>query len=270
MKRKFRAVLSNEITAATKRNLRRSITAATYNGFDESEFDEDQLQQIREGLEEGLDISWYADPKYYYSEMRYIRFGLEEGLDVSIYADPKFDDGQMYEIFVGLLHGLDVSTYADPKFNNAQMRMIRYGLEDGIDVSQYADPKYTAGQMERIVRAARRRTRGATNQWASIKSELESEQEDGIDSIYEGTHAGEYLTNVQKEVEDSLDVWLEPSVQAGVGSIYFYSTEDDSDVGQPYDYQDFNMDIIELALDSATKAEYKKRYKSYLESIINR
>lgn len=199
--------------------------------------------------------------------MRYIRSGLEEGLDVSIYADPKFDDGQMYEIFVGLLNGLDVSIYADPKFNNAQMRMIRYGLEDGIDVSQYADPKYTAGQMERIVRDAKRRTRGATTQWASIKSELESEQEDGLDSIYEGTHAGEYLTSVQKGVEDSLNVWLEPSVQAGVGSIYFYSTEDDSDVGEPYDYQDFNIETIDLALASKSEKDFKNKYKKI--SAIN-
>lgn len=34
--------------------------------------------------------------------MEQIRFGLEDGLDVSVYADPEFDFEQMREIRIGL------------------------------------------------------------------------------------------------------------------------------------------------------------------------
>ena len=45
--------------------------------------------EIRQGLEDGLDVSWYAKPEFDYQQMEQIRLGLEEGLDVSYYANPK-------------------------------------------------------------------------------------------------------------------------------------------------------------------------------------
>ena len=54
--------------------------------------------------------------------MREICCGLEHGVDIAVYADPKrFDAGQMYEIRRGLEHEVDVSAYADPKFDCEQM-----------------------------------------------------------------------------------------------------------------------------------------------------
>ena len=73
------------------------------------EFDSSQMEQIRYGLEDGLDISKYADPKFDWEQMKEIRLGLKEGLDVSKYTDPKFDGEQMLEISLGLECGLDVS-----------------------------------------------------------------------------------------------------------------------------------------------------------------
>ena len=64
-------------------------------GNDMAELDEWQMEEIRLGLKNGLDVSIYADPKFDVWQMREIRQGLQDGLDVSIYADPKFDDGQM-------------------------------------------------------------------------------------------------------------------------------------------------------------------------------
>lgn len=107
-----------------------------------------QLDQIKEGLRSGVDVSIYADPKFEFRQMREIRLGLEEGLDVSLYADPKFESGQMLVIRRGLEDGLDVSVYADPQFNWSQMNEIRKGLESGVDVSTYADPKYHFEEME--------------------------------------------------------------------------------------------------------------------------
>lgn len=40
--------------------------------------------------------------------------GLEEGLDVSTYTNPKFSPGQMHQILEGLREGLDVSDLLHP------------------------------------------------------------------------------------------------------------------------------------------------------------
>ena len=113
-------------------------------------YNSQQMYEIQCGLEAGVDVSIYADPKYDFSQMCEIRKGLEAGVDVSIYADPKYSFDQMSEILEGLKLNLDVSKYADPRFDWCQMRMIRDGLETGLDVSKYADTKYHFFQMQDI------------------------------------------------------------------------------------------------------------------------
>ena len=83
-----------------------------------------------------------------FEQMGQIRLGLEAGIDVSKYANPKLSDKQMEEIRWGLESGIDVSAYADPKFNDEQMEQIRLGLEAGIDVSKYADPYFNWIEMD--------------------------------------------------------------------------------------------------------------------------
>ena len=63
-------------------------------------------------------------------QMKEIREGLEDGLDVSIYADPKFDDYQMTELRLGLWHGIDASTYANPEYSALEMSEKRIELEN--------------------------------------------------------------------------------------------------------------------------------------------
>lgn len=172
--RKFTAIPGNGIFARSRVANTQTITAAAkeyeYNGkmYDKhqmAEIDEGldkgldvsvyanprysrkQMAQIRMGLESGVDVAVFANPRYNANVMEQIREGLESGVDVSIYADPKYDADQMEQIRIGLEEGLDVSVYADPKFNEDQMRWIRYGLGDGLDVSIYADPKFHEYQM---------------------------------------------------------------------------------------------------------------------------
>lgn len=44
----------------------------------------------------------YADPNFLWLQMYEIRNGQEDGVDVSIYADPKFSWRNIFEIRVGL------------------------------------------------------------------------------------------------------------------------------------------------------------------------
>ena len=61
-----------------------------------------QQEEILEGLEKNLDVSFYAKKEFTCYKMEQIRLGLEEGFDVSIYANPKYTWKQMEEIRLGL------------------------------------------------------------------------------------------------------------------------------------------------------------------------
>lgn len=117
-----------------------------------SHFDIDQQQEIKEGLQAGLDVSVYAKPEFYAIQMRQIRLGLMAGLPVGIYASDKYDWFQMEEIRLGLEHKIDTNKYADPSVPFDTMRQIREGLEHGIDLS--AAGKLPAGELRELRMAA--------------------------------------------------------------------------------------------------------------------
>ena len=48
------------------------------------------MLEIRYGLEEELDVSWYAKPEFDWEQMRLIRGGIKEGIDPVIYAKPEY------------------------------------------------------------------------------------------------------------------------------------------------------------------------------------
>ena len=109
-------------------------------------FNSDQMNEIRIGLEEGLDVSKYIQlsphghPIYAGYEMSEIREGLAQDLDISQYnqldpqGHPIFVGSQMHEIRKGLEQGLDISQYTQlnhkghPIYNAYQMHEIRIGL----------------------------------------------------------------------------------------------------------------------------------------------
>ena len=117
-----------------------------------SHFGIDQQQEIKEGLQAGLDVSVYAKPEFYAIQMRQIRLGLMAGLPVGIYASDKYDWFQMEEIRLGLEHKIDINKYADPSVPFDTMRQIREGLEHGIDLS--AAGNLPAGKLREFRMAA--------------------------------------------------------------------------------------------------------------------
>ncbi|SHN87926.1 hypothetical protein [Desulfitobacterium chlororespirans] len=94
--------------------------------IDENLFDRFQLSRIRQGLNQGLDVSLYANPKFSLEQMLQIQQGLIHGIDVSIYAKPEYDELQMEQILSGLVAGEDISDYADPSYSATEMALIRY------------------------------------------------------------------------------------------------------------------------------------------------
>lgn len=79
--------------------------------------DNDQLTQIKAGIDSDADISIYADSWVKAGEMYQIRLGLEAGLDVTSYINKRLNENQMREIRLGLKNGVDVSVYASIDVN---------------------------------------------------------------------------------------------------------------------------------------------------------
>ena len=95
-----------------------------------NQFNEEQQDQILDGLEKKLDVSWYAKPEFDEYQMNVIKCGLEGNLNVSIYANPEFSDTQMNQIRFGLLD-LDetkVLVYAKLEIELVEMIQMRLAL----------------------------------------------------------------------------------------------------------------------------------------------
>lgn len=103
----------------------------------EAGFDRDQIAEIMDGVNAGLDVSVYAKKDFFAIQMRQIKLGMLENLSVDEYTDPAYDWFQMEEIRKGLSKKVDISLYAFPNIPYDKMREIRKGLEAGINLSGY-------------------------------------------------------------------------------------------------------------------------------------
>ena len=88
--------------------------------------DINKMREKQASVKEGLEYDKVHD--FDDLQMEEIRKGLANGLDVSVYAKPEFDNRQMEEIRQGLVCELDVSVYAKPELSWKQMEEIRRGL----------------------------------------------------------------------------------------------------------------------------------------------
>ena len=96
-------------------------------------FSSGQMEQIRLGLEEGIDVSSYADP--FIDAVRMKEERLKAG-NKNTDESEQLNELQSQEILLGLESGVDVSLYADPRYTFRQMEQIRIRLEKGVDPSE--------------------------------------------------------------------------------------------------------------------------------------
>lgn len=111
-------------------------------------FDIGQLEKIRQGLESGLDVSWYTSVKYDWFQMEEIRKGLAKGLDVSVYAKPELSYDKMRQIRKALKAGVDVSVYQN--LEAGYIRQIRKAKQSKVDIFSYIEEGYEPDQLEEI------------------------------------------------------------------------------------------------------------------------
>ena len=93
--------------------------------YDVEIFSPPQLNQIRIGIDHGVDVSFYDNADMTFRQMREIRIGLEQKLDVSFYANKYYRDKQMREIRLGLMERLDVLAYARLVYSLTDMQNKR-------------------------------------------------------------------------------------------------------------------------------------------------
>ena len=133
-----------------------------------------QMEEIRKGLLQGLDVKKYANKAIPFEKMREIRKGLEEQLDLTIYLEysakmiriirksilsnvdimPFIEEGydtlQLSYIRESLSKNINIEPYISKKIRGTAIREIMLGLEEGLDVTPYAKSIYSWQQMREI------------------------------------------------------------------------------------------------------------------------
>ncbi len=162
-----------------------------------SNFTEDQLDEIQLGIKDGVDVSLYAKENLLAIQMRQIRLGLLSGVMVSKYNDPKFDWFQMEEIRIGLENHIDVDKYCSPEIPYMKMRQIRKALMLGIDLTSQLDKN------------------------ADVLRQIRKAVVSGIDIskyVNQGYNAGQ-LAEIRKGIEKGLDIEDYVAIEYRGGSI---------------------------------------------------
>lgn len=77
----------------------------------------------------------------------------------------------------------------------------------------------------------------------------------------------EFLDGVCLSVEEKMGLYVEPSVQGGQGGVWIYDKDTNETLVENHDYETFNEEIIDLAINSSSKKEFITKYKNYLEGL---
>lgn len=112
-----------------------------------------------------------------------------------------------------------------------------------------------------------RRIVASVDDWDTVIDGLQDELDRYSDPIDLQTEYGSLLIGICEEVEKELGVWLEPSIQLGQGGLLVFDANDN--VVADCDYENFNSDVIDLALTADSESEFKKKYKDFLHYLMD-
>lgn len=98
-----------------------------------SGFTRDQIDEIKEGIEEGLDVTCYTRNEFLAIQMRQIRLGLEQGMNLSTYKH--LDAGVLKQMRLAVLGKINIVPYIVGGDDAEQLEAIREAMEKEIDLS---------------------------------------------------------------------------------------------------------------------------------------
>lgn len=102
-----------------------------------------QKLEILKGINNGVDVSKYANIKFNGNQMEQLRICEELGLNVDCILDEDIPYTLMNRIINSMALGLDIEPYLDGRFTSYQLEVIIEGLEDHLEVSKYAKEEYS-------------------------------------------------------------------------------------------------------------------------------
>ena len=112
--------------------------------------------------------------------------------------------------------------------------------------------------MKRWIHASEERNWPAPEDWEYVETDEDMEE------MWD-----KYLCRPEEAVSKELQIFLEPSVQGGMGEMFIYDESgEDRFESFDVDFQDWNEREIQMAVDSKDEVEYKAKFKSYVENLI--
>ena len=105
--------------------------------LENSEYMQEQNQEILLGKEEGLDVSLYSNPEFNWLQMEQIRMGIKDKVDVASYADPLYSYETMKQIRLSFYSSTDLKPYLERGFADDELEQIRLALEDGLPIDNW-------------------------------------------------------------------------------------------------------------------------------------
>ena len=109
-----------------------------------------QIEQLKIGKSEGLDIRIYANPSISAESMKELRLGMKQGLNVRPLAHPDFKPQAIKFYIMELKDGIDIKQFLNPAYDIEQLSSLSLAVELGLDISKMANPKLNANEMEEI------------------------------------------------------------------------------------------------------------------------
>lgn len=108
-----------------------------------------QINQLKLGKENGVDIKIFGNNKLSADQMKEIRLALECGINAKPFADPAYSVSAMKALRLNAKYGVDVTYFVNPKFSAEQIYELSTGYLSGVDIAQYADPSLSAKDMSK-------------------------------------------------------------------------------------------------------------------------
>ena len=108
-------------------------TSLDMSSYLEQGFDWMQCEEIRKGMEDGVDVAKFKDVRFSAPQMREIRLGLGANFDVSLYARPELSANQMREVRNGMENGVSMVAYANPRLKPLTIRAMALGKQHNVD-----------------------------------------------------------------------------------------------------------------------------------------
>lgn len=158
------------------------------------------------------------------------------------------------------------------KLSDESSHIIREGVAGNPSADARTLEKLASDELKNVRYAVSKNpsfkdTRKMSSSWEKLITDLELDCENG-DPLYEDTPAGSKIMDLCHQVEDKLGLYVEPSVQVGMGGVWIYDS-DNSTVVEDYDFETFDDEIIELAIQSKSEADFRNAYQNYLEGLIS-